>query len=57
MGGHGNRGQIEMAILWILNLSDGDNDLLNIAGQSGLSFNIIAEAADLMVSKQLIKSV
>lgn len=57
MGGHGNRGEIEMAILWILNLSDGEHDLLNIADRSGIPFKIIAEAADLLVNKQLIKKI
>jgi aminopeptidase-like protein len=35
----------EMALLWVLNLSDGAHDLLAIAERSGLEFKRISEAA------------
>ncbi len=35
----------EAALLWTLNLSDGDHDLLAIAERSGLRFEQVAEAA------------
>ena len=34
-----------MAMLWVLNLSDGDHSLLDIAERSGLPFDAVADAA------------
>src|SRR5271167_736720 len=36
------------ARLWVLNLSDGEHSLLDIAERSGISFSLIREAADLL---------
>jgi aminopeptidase-like protein len=38
-------GEDQMAMLWILNLSDGTNDLLDIAERSSIPFNKIQDAA------------
>jgi aminopeptidase-like protein len=38
-------GQLQQAMLWVLNLSDGSHDLLAIAERSGLPFTEIEEAA------------
>ena len=38
-------GQLQQAMLWVLNLSDGSHDLLAIAERSGLPFPDIEEAA------------
>ena len=46
-----------MALLWILNLSDGRHSLLDIAERSGISFSVIADAANALISKELIKEV
>ena len=57
MGGEaGGRasGEEMMARLWVLNLSDGNNSLLDIAERSGISFPRIKEAADLLSEKQLL---
>jgi aminopeptidase-like protein len=35
----------EMALLWVLNLSDGEHDLLEIAERSGMPFEAIRDAA------------
>ena len=35
----------ERALLWVLNLSDGDASLLDIAARSGLSYAVILRAA------------
>ena len=43
-GGHHAHEQ-QLALLWVLNLSDGDNSLLDVAERSGLSFAVVAEAA------------
>lgn len=42
------------ARLWVLNLSDGGNSLLDIAERSGFSFSAIHEAASLLQSKDLL---
>ena len=47
-------GEEMMARLWVLNLSDGNNSLLDIAERSGISFPRINEAADLLSKKQLL---
>jgi aminopeptidase-like protein len=45
MGGNKDAAVSEMAILWVLNLSDGQSDLLDIAVRSGLAFDQISRAA------------
>ncbi len=42
------------ARLWVLNLSDGEHSLLDIAERSGISFSIISEAADLLCQNGLL---
>ena len=55
MGGAGeSRGQ-EMALLWVLNLSDGAHSLLDIAERSGLSFESISQAAALLMQNGLLE--
>lgn len=38
-------GAFEHALLWVLNLSDGKNDLLSIAERSGVDFELLGRAA------------
>jgi aminopeptidase-like protein len=45
------------ARLWVLNLSDGNHSLLDIAERSGLPFGSIREAADLLVEGKLLSLV
>lgn len=45
----------EMAMLWVLNLSDGDHALLDIAERSGLEFSIISTAADALRQSELLE--
>ncbi|MGH9356592.1 MAG: DUF4910 domain-containing protein [Terriglobia bacterium] len=42
------------ARLWVLNLSDGEHSLLDIAERSGLLFSLISEAADLLCKNGLL---
>jgi len=42
------------ARLWVLNLSDGEHTLLDIAERSGISFSAINEAADLLCQNGLL---
>lgn len=44
-GGHQTTSDITMAYLWVLNLADGGNSLLDMARRSGLPFSDIAYAA------------
>jgi len=48
-------GQRDLALLWVLNLCDGRNSLLDIAERSGLTFDIIANSADDLLEAGLLK--
>ncbi len=54
IGGSTHTKEREMALLWVLNLSDGSHSLLDIAERSGLAFPVIAEAAKRLAEKELI---
>ena len=45
----------EEALLWVLNLSDGEHDLVEISGRSGLPFGAIREAADALEAASLLR--
>jgi aminopeptidase-like protein len=45
----------ELALLWVLNLSDGKHSLLDIAERSGCSFDTIKRAADLLQQDGLLR--
>ena len=53
MGG-GEVKQLELAMLWVLNLSDGSSKLLDIAERSGVRFDLIKQAADLLAQHDLL---
>jgi aminopeptidase-like protein len=55
LGGRSDTQQAQMAMLWVLNLSDGDHDLLDVAERSGLPFALVAEAAAALHSAGLVK--
>ena len=46
-----------LARLWVLNLSDGEHSLLDIAERSGMLFSTISDAADLLCQKGLLSVV
>jgi aminopeptidase-like protein len=50
-------GEEMMAHFWVLNLSDTEHSLLDIAERSGISFPMISEAADLLCQKGLLSVV
>ncbi len=54
VGGHSGAGIDEMAMLWVLNLSDGDHTLLDIAERSGLRFEAVRAAADALREQRLL---
>ena len=45
----------EMAMFWVLNLSDGEHTLLEIAERSGIAFLTIKKAADKLIKTDLLK--
>jgi aminopeptidase-like protein len=55
MGGLRDAGFDELAMLWVLNLSDGDHRLLEIADRSGYSFDVVHRAAQVLVEHGLLK--
>lgn len=55
LGGRSDAKQAQMAMLWVLNLADGDHDLLGIAQRSGLGFEAVAAAATALHDAGLVK--
>jgi hypothetical protein len=53
-GGHKDAPEQQMAILWVLNLSDGGHSLLDIAERASLPFTKIRAAADLLLAHGLL---
>ncbi|HSR92983.1 MAG TPA: DUF4910 domain-containing protein [Gemmatimonadales bacterium] len=47
----------ELALLWVLNQSDADHSLLDIAERSGVSFADLREAADALLAAGLLREV
>ena len=56
LGGTKDAAASEMAMLWILNLSDGRYDLLDIAVRSGIPFAEVSPAADALKEAGLLGS-
>jgi aminopeptidase-like protein len=57
IGGPADAGLSEMAMLWVLNLSDGKHSLLDIAERSGLAFPAVRRASDLLHDHGLLREV
>jgi aminopeptidase-like protein len=55
VGGSADAGINEMAMLWVLNQSDGRNSLLDIAERSGMPFKEIHNAAQALQGHQLLR--
>lgn len=55
VGGQKDSGLNEMAILWVLNLADGEHTLLDIAKRSGMPFDDVKTAADRLSQTDLLK--
>ncbi|MEU1879476.1 DUF4910 domain-containing protein [Streptosporangium sp. NPDC020072] len=55
LGGRSDTKQAQMAMLWVLNLSDGEHTLLDIAEKSDLPFAVVAEAAQALRGAGLLK--
>ena len=55
VGAPGEKKVDEMALLWVLNMSDGSQSLLDIAERSGMSFHEIYHAAIALQDCELLK--
>ena len=55
MGGHKDSAEKQLAVLWVLNLSDGSHTLLDVAERSGLPFSALSEAAEKLLASDLLK--
>jgi aminopeptidase-like protein len=55
MGGHGGKREMEEALLWVLNMSDGNHGLLDIAERAGLEFSVVRSAADRLTQQGLLQ--
>ena len=53
----GDRRQYTLALLWVLNLSDGEHSLLDIAERAGMSFALVHEAARALASTDLLRPI
>lgn len=56
IGGNNDHKKMQMAMLWILNLSDGEHSLLHIAKRSGYPYELIYKVAVLLEQKKLLKA-
>ena len=54
MGGHKDTEDMQMAMLWLLNLSDGSHSLLDVAEYSDLPFDLVCKVADVLHSHDLL---
>lgn len=52
-----NNSSLEEAMLWMLNLSDGDHSVLDIAERSKVDFRVLAEVAELLEQHDLLRRV
>jgi aminopeptidase-like protein len=55
MGGLQRRPSFELPLLWVLNLSDGEHSLLDVAERSGLPFEDIHAAAERLRQHELLQ--
>ena len=57
MGAPGTRQELQLAMLWTLNLSDSEHSLLDVAKRSKISFQTVVAAAKLLHEHQLLTKV
>jgi len=54
IGGRSDAEERQMAMLWVLNLSDGDHSLLDVAERAGLPFALVADVAAVLEEAGLL---
>jgi len=57
IGGQTDTKKSELAMLWVLNFSDGEHSLLDISRKSGLDFDLIKQTADTLLQFNLLQNV
>ena len=57
MGGDSDPVELQLAMLWVLCLSDGDHDLLKVALRSRISLEVLADAAQLLARHGLLEEI
>jgi aminopeptidase-like protein len=57
ISGHKDQAEAQMALLWVLNQTDGRHSLLDIAERSGVAFEQLALAAEAAREADLIRPV
>ncbi|MEX0679230.1 MAG: DUF4910 domain-containing protein [Pirellulales bacterium] len=57
MGGEPDQAELEQALLWVLNFSDSQHAILDIADRARLPFAVVRKAADLLVEHGLLEGV
>ena len=55
IGGQSEAKDFQMALLWVLNLSDGEYSLKDIEERSGLDVSILKSATDALIQVNLLK--
>jgi aminopeptidase-like protein len=55
IGGQKDQEEFQMSLLWVLNYSDGNYSLLDIAEKSGIDFKMIQKAEAELVKCDLLK--
>jgi aminopeptidase-like protein len=55
LGALKDRSDLQTAIKWVLNYSDGENDLIDITNKSKIKFDTISQAAEILEKHQLLK--
>ncbi|WP_030381122.1 MULTISPECIES: DUF4910 domain-containing protein [unclassified Streptomyces] len=56
LGGRSDAEQAQLAMLWVLSLSDGAHSVLDVAERAGLPFDTVADAADALHGAGLLKA-
>ena len=56
LGSQINSPEADTAMWWILNLTDGENDLISISNRSGIDWKLIVQVSDKLVEGGLLKA-
>ncbi|MFC1771738.1 DUF4910 domain-containing protein [Pseudomonadota bacterium] len=56
IGGDDGRGNQQLAMLWVLSLSDGKHTLLDMAERSGMDFRLLKKTADVLFEHGLLEA-
>lgn len=57
IGGNSDSKALQLALLWVLNFSDGGHSLLDIAERSGYSFRLMREASRMLAEAGILEEV